>query len=145
MSALAWDAGWASPVHPAGRPEGVPLRAPIHPGRFLERQYLQPLAMSQTKAAALLGVSRRRVNELIMGHRAMSADTAVRCAMVFGTSATFWLGLQARWDAWQAWRDLRLQMATQPDGLDASRPPQAPALSPRCPPAASAQPLVAWA
>lgn len=100
--------------------------------------------MSQTKAAALLGVSRRRVNELIMGHRAMSADTAVRCAMVFGTSATFWLGLQARWDAWQAWRDLRLQMATQPDGLDVNRPPQAPALSPRCPPAASAQPLVAW-
>ncbi|WP_396268706.1 HigA family addiction module antitoxin [Ideonella sp.] len=145
MSALAWDSGWASPARPAGRPEGVPLRAPIHPGRFLERQYLQPLALSQTKAAVLLGVSRRRVNELIMGHRAMSADTAVRCAMVFGTSATFWLGLQARWDAWQAWRDLRLQMATHPDGLTATRPPQAPTLSPRCPPASLAQPSVAWA
>lgn len=131
MSATAWHAGWASPAHPSGRPEGVPLRAPIHPGRFLERQYLLPLALSQTKAAELLGVSRRRVNELIMGHRAMSADTAVRCAMVFGTSATFWLGLQARWDAWQAWRDLRLQMVTQPDGLRASKPPQAPAMSPR--------------
>ena len=89
---------------PGGRPPGVPLRAPLHPGRFLERQVLQPMGISQTRAARLLGVSRRRVNELVMGHRAMSADTAIRCAMAFGISAAFWLALQAQWDCHQAWR-----------------------------------------
>ena len=94
---------------PARPPSGVPLRQPAHPGRFLERQYLVPLGISQTRAAELLGVSRRRVNELVMGHRAMSPDTAVRCAIAFGTSATFWLNLQASWDCHQAWRLLREQ------------------------------------
>ena len=83
-------------------PPGVPSRVPQHPGRFLERQYLIPLGMSQTRAAELLGVSRRRVNELVMGHRAFSPDTAVRCALVFGTNAAFWLTLQANWDIYQA-------------------------------------------
>jgi antitoxin HigA-1 len=90
-------------------PAGVPLRAPVHPGRFLERQYLIPLAINQTRAAELLGVSRRRVNELVMGHRAMSPDTALRCALAFGTGADFWLHLQAQWDCYHAWRALRRQ------------------------------------
>jgi addiction module HigA family antidote len=95
---------------PPTRPAGVPLRAPVHPGRFLERQYLQPLGINQTQAAQLLGVSRRRVNELVMGHRAMSADTALRCAMAFGTPAAYWLTLQAHWDCFHAWRTLRAQV-----------------------------------
>ncbi|NDY89812.1 HigA family addiction module antitoxin [Ideonella livida] len=100
---------------PPEPPAGVPLRLPVHPGRFLERQFLQPLGISQTRAAALLGVSRRRVNELVMGHRAMSPDTALRCAIAFGTTVTFWLHLQVQWDAWQAWRALRGQVrAGQP-------------------------------
>ena len=70
------------PRQPHTPPPGVPLRAPVHPGRFLERQYLVPLGISQTRAARLLGVSRRRVNELVMGHRAMSPDTALRCAKI---------------------------------------------------------------
>lgn len=90
-------------------PPGVPLRVPLHPGRFLEKQFLQPLGISQTRAAELLGVSRRRINELVMGHRAMSPDTAVRCAIAFGTSASFWLQLQANWDCHHAWRVLREQ------------------------------------
>lgn len=88
-------------------PSGVPIRQPVHPGRFLERHVLQPLALSQTAAARMLGVSRRRVNELILGHRAMSADTAIRCAMAFGIRADFWLALQAHWDCFYAWRTLR--------------------------------------
>ena len=94
---------------PAAVPAGVPLRQPVHPGRFLARQYLSPLGITQTRAAELLGVSRRRINELVMGHRAMSPDTAVRCAIAFGTSASFWLHLQASWDCHQAWRALREQ------------------------------------
>jgi len=88
-------------------PIGVPTRQPVHPGRFLERHFLRPMALSQTKAARLLGVSRRRLNELIQGHRAMSADTAIRCAMAFGVRADFWLALQAHWDCFHAWRTLR--------------------------------------
>jgi len=88
-------------------PAGVPIRHPTHPGRFLDRHYLRPMALSQTRAAQLLGVSRRRVNELTQGQRAMSADTAIRCAVAFGVRADFWLALQANWDSFHAWRALR--------------------------------------
>ena len=70
------------------------------------------MALSQTHAAQLLGVSRRRVNELTQGHRAMSPDTAIRCAIAFGVRADFWLSLQANWDSFHAWRALR--RAAQP-------------------------------
>lgn len=91
-------------------PAGVPTRTPVHPGRFLQRHYLEPLGMSQTEAARRLGISRRRVNELVMGHRSMSADTAIRCAMAFGLPATQWLALQSEWDSHQTWKSLRRQM-----------------------------------
>jgi addiction module HigA family antidote len=77
---------------------------PVHPGRFLERHYLQPLALTQTEAARRLGVSRRRINELVQGRRAMSADTAIRCALAFGLPTSDWLALQADWDSHQAWK-----------------------------------------
>jgi addiction module HigA family antidote len=88
-------------------PVGVPTRQPTHPGRFLARHYLGPLAISQSRAARLLGVSRRRMHELTQGQRAMSPDTAIRCAMAFGVRADFWLSLQSNWDCFQAWRTLR--------------------------------------
>ena len=81
-------------------------RTPVHPGRFLARHYLAPLGLTQTAAARTLGVSRRRVNELVHAKRAMSADTAIRCAQAFGLTATAWLAMQAEWDAWQAWQAL---------------------------------------
>ena len=92
---------------PISAPAGVPHRAPLHPGRFLERHYLEPLAMSQTEAARRLGISRRRLNELIVGRRNMSPDTALRCAMTFGLPANQWLALQAEWDSYHAWKTLR--------------------------------------
>jgi len=85
----------------------VPLRRPIHPGRLLDHLVLTPLAINQSAAARLLGISRRRVNELVQGQRAMSPDTAIRCALAFGVDAGFWLEQQARWDSWQHWQLLR--------------------------------------
>jgi addiction module HigA family antidote len=89
---------------PLQAPAGIRRRLPIHPGRFLERHYLEPLAMTQTEAARRLGVSRRRINELVQGRRAMSADTAIRCALAFGLPATDWLAMQADWDSYLAWK-----------------------------------------
>jgi addiction module HigA family antidote len=98
-------------------PAGVPLRRPAHPGQFLARHFLIPLALSQSRAARLLGVSRRRMHELVQGQRAMSTDTAIRCALAFGLRADYWLVMQARWDCFYAWRSLRsgsLSAARQP-------------------------------
>ena len=95
-------------------PLGVPHRAPMHPGRFLARQFLEPLALTQGEAAARLGVSRRRVNELLSGRRGMSPDTALRCALAFGLPATYWLALQAAWDSFHAWKALRVALRVAP-------------------------------
>jgi addiction module HigA family antidote len=97
---------------PLAAPAGVPRRAPLHPGRFLERHYLNPLAITQTEAARRLGVSRRRVNELVQGRRAMTPDTAIRCAQVFGLPAVDWLAMQSEWDSYAAWKQWR--QAQQP-------------------------------
>lgn len=111
-------------------PCGVPLRRPAHPGRLLDRLVLAPLAINQSAAARLLGISRRRVNELVLGQRAMSADTAIRCALAFGVDAGFWLAQQARWDSWQHWQAIcraqRRAAAPQTGSAPpvAARPPQ---------------------
>ncbi len=73
-------------------------RAPPHPGHFLETRFLKPLGITQQSLAVMLGVSRRRVNELISGHRSITADTAVRLALFFGNEASFWMQLQTDWD-----------------------------------------------
>jgi addiction module HigA family antidote len=86
---------------------GVPARRPPHPGQFLESRFLKPLSISQTKLAEALGVSRRRVNELINGRRAITPDTAVRLAMYFGNEAAFWMHLQVAWDMHSAVREVR--------------------------------------
>lgn len=91
----------------AATPAGVPLRRPTHPGRFLERQYLEPLALTQVEAARRLGISRRRLNELIQGHRGMTPDTAIRCTLLFGWPVNEWLAMQSGWDIYQAWRATR--------------------------------------
>jgi antitoxin HigA-1 len=114
---------------PPVAPAGVRHRAPMHPGVFLQRHYLTPLALTQSEAARQLGVSRRRVHELVHGQRAMSPDTALRCAQAFGLPAAAWLALQSEWDAWCAWRVLRQQL-TQPMASSTSeRPPSDAALA----------------
>jgi addiction module HigA family antidote len=83
-------------------------RAPVHPGYFLDTRFLKPLAITQQALAHALGISRRRVNELIRGHRGITADTAVRLALYFGNEATFWMQLQIDWDLHEAAKRLNL-------------------------------------
>jgi addiction module HigA family antidote len=82
-------------------------RTPQHPGAFLESRFLKPLKISQESLAKGLCVSRRRVNELIRGHRAITPDTAIRLGGYFRTGPEFWLNLQQAWDLYLAWRSLR--------------------------------------
>jgi len=96
---------------PAGRRRPVAAlalsRRPPLPGEFLATRFLKPLAITQTDLAQALGVSRRRVNELINGRRAITPDTAVRLAMFFGNDAAFWMHLQVAWDMHAAVRQMR--------------------------------------
>ena len=94
---------------PVPTPAGVRQRTPLHPGRFLARHYLAPLGLTQTEAAKRLGVSRRRINELVQGHRSMTPDTAIRCAQLFGLPAADWLAMQADWDSHAVWKAQRAQ------------------------------------
>lgn len=70
----------------------------IHPGEILRQEFLEPMALSQSGLARAIGVPPRRINEIVLGKRAISADTAIRLARYFGTSEKFWMGLQADYD-----------------------------------------------
>ncbi|MDP2045842.1 MAG: HigA family addiction module antitoxin [Deltaproteobacteria bacterium] len=72
--------------------------APVHPGEILLEEFMQPLGLSQTRLGRDLGVSPRRINEIVHGKRSLTADTALRLSRYFGTSAEFWLGLQTDYD-----------------------------------------------
>jgi len=72
--------------------------APVHPGEILLEEFMKPLGLSQTRLGRDLGVSPRRINEIVHGKRSVTADTALRLSRYFGTSAEFWLGLQADYD-----------------------------------------------
>ena len=97
----------SSPTPPAGSPAVrgtvfsrtlLATRSPLHPGRFLASHFLAPLGLTQEQVAAELGISRRRVNELVRGRRTITPDTALRLALRFGPDAGFWMGLQSAWD-----------------------------------------------
>jgi addiction module HigA family antidote len=79
-------------------------RKPEHPGLFLERCYLRPLKISQSELARTLGISRRRVNEIVNGQRAITADTALRLAERFHTTPMFWLEKQQLWELYEVSR-----------------------------------------
>ena len=70
----------------------------IHPGEILLEDSMKPLSLSQYRVAKGIGVPPRRINEIVHGKRAVSADTALRLSRYFGTSAEFWLNLQTRHD-----------------------------------------------
>ncbi|HXX80197.1 MAG TPA: HigA family addiction module antitoxin [Thermodesulfovibrionales bacterium] len=71
---------------------------PIHPGEVLLEEFLKPIGISQNRLALNIGVAPRRINEIVLGKRGITADTALRLAKFFGTSAEFWLGLQSQYD-----------------------------------------------
>jgi addiction module HigA family antidote len=89
----------------------------VHPGEILFEEFLQPMKLSQNRLARELSVPPRRINEIVLGKRAISADTALRLARFFGTSEGFWLGLQADYDLEEARRRLgnRLEQEVRPN------------------------------
>lgn len=72
--------------------------APIHPGEVLMEDFIQGFGITQNKLAVSIGVPPRRINEIVHGKRSVTADTALRLARYFGTSAQFWLNLQDHYD-----------------------------------------------
>jgi len=71
---------------------------PVHPGEVLQEEFLKPMKLSQNRLAIDIGVDARRINEIVLGKRSVTADTALRLARYFGMSPQFWLGLQAEFD-----------------------------------------------
>jgi antitoxin HigA-1 len=72
--------------------------SPIHPGEVLLTEFLQPMQLSQYALAKAIGVRARRINEIVLGKRSISPDTALRLSRYFGLSERFWLNLQTRYD-----------------------------------------------
>ena len=72
--------------------------APVHPGEVLLEEFLKPMGLSQNRIAIDMGVPSRRINEIVLGKRRITADTALRLARYFGMSPQFWLGLQMDYD-----------------------------------------------
>ena len=71
---------------------------PLHPGEILNKEFLEPLDLSQNKLAMALHVPARRINEIVLGKRGITADTALRLARLFDMSPQFWLGLQMEYE-----------------------------------------------
>jgi len=80
----------------------------IHPGEVLLEEFLKPMDLSQNAIARAIGVPPRRINEIVLGKRGITADTAIRLAKHFATSEQFWMGLQADYDLEEARRGIRL-------------------------------------
>ena len=78
----------------------------IHPGEILLEEFLTPMEISQNALARAVAVPPRRINEIVLGKRAITADTALRLARFFGTSEQFWMGLQADYDLEEARKQL---------------------------------------
>ena len=77
----------------------------VHPGEVLLEEFLEPLEISQNRLARRIGVPPRRINEIVLGKRSVTPDTALRLSRYFGTSSRFWLGLQMDYDLEEAERE----------------------------------------
>lgn len=71
---------------------------PLHPGEVLQKEFLEPLGLSQNKLAMAIRVPARRINEIVLGKRRITANTALRLGRFFEMSPEFWLGLQMDYD-----------------------------------------------
>ena len=81
--------------------------SPIHPGEILRDDFLRPMGLSVYRLARALKISRPRVNDIVLGRRAVSVDTALRLGRYFGTTPEFWIHLQTRYDLDVAERTIR--------------------------------------
>jgi len=75
---------------------------PMHPGEILKTEFLDPLGMTQQELADYLGITRVRINEVLLGKRAITPDTAIRLARFLDTTVQYWLGMQTDLDLWEA-------------------------------------------
>jgi addiction module HigA family antidote len=95
---------------------------PVHPGEVLLEDFIKPLGLSQYRVAKDIGVPVLRINQIVRGQRSITADTALRLARYFGTSANVWLRMQARYDlevaeakiAKRINREVKILQVTQP-------------------------------
>ncbi|HEX5600526.1 MAG TPA: HigA family addiction module antitoxin [Hyphomicrobiaceae bacterium] len=87
------------------------LIEPIHPGEILMEDYIEGFEITQNKLAVSIGVSPRRINEIVHGKRGITADTAIRLARYFGTSEEFWMNLQTNYELRLERRALRDKVA----------------------------------
>ncbi len=93
---------------------------PLHPGEVLLEEFLKPMAISQNRLALDLRVPARRINEIVLGKRRLTPDTALRLARYFGMSPQFWLGLQLDYDLDLAADEVGLQIEREVQVLVAS-------------------------
>jgi antitoxin HigA-1 len=93
------------------------MMKPPHPGETIKEDYLVPLGMSVSRLAKALGVGAARMNEIVRGERGVTADTALRLARYFGTSAEFWLNLQSLYDLRMAERKARARIEREVEPL----------------------------
>jgi addiction module HigA family antidote len=90
----------------------MPDFPPIHPGEILKEDFLLPMGISEYRLAKAMNVPPRRINEIVHGTRAITADTALRMGLAFGMEAQFWLNLQSRYDLEKASDALSDKLAT---------------------------------
>jgi addiction module HigA family antidote len=83
------------------------ILSPIHPGEVLLEDFMKPLGLSQYRLAKDIGVAPMRISQIVNGQRSITADTAMRLARYFGTSAAVWLRYQVRYDLEVAEKELR--------------------------------------
>ena len=84
--------------------------ASVHPGEVLREEFLTPLALSVYRLARAIGVSRPRLNDIVLGRRRVTVDTALRLGRYFGTTPEFWIDLQTRYDLDVAERTVRREI-----------------------------------
>ncbi len=89
-------------------------RPPTHPGEMLLKEFLEPLGVSQVEAAERMQVPFQRLNGIVKGRRAVSADTALLLEALTGWNAQIWLNLRAKWDLWHALRARRHRPKVKP-------------------------------
>ena len=86
---------------------------PIHPGEILQEEFLKPFQLSQYRLAKNISVPPRRVNEIVLGKRSVSADTALRLARYFKTTPEFWMNLQTHYDLQKQTRVIGSRLNTE--------------------------------
>lgn len=87
-------------------------RQPTHPGEILRYEYLEELNMTQQQLADSIGITRVRINEIILGKRSITPDTAFRLAKFLNTTPEFWIGLQTNFDMWNTFQKRRKEYKT---------------------------------